>query len=204
MPATPKLFACWTPSPGASYNLESMKENTRLQLADYIRTIPNFPKPGIQYRDITTLLRNPEGLARTVDEIAEKVQGQGITCIAGIEARGFIFGTAVAYKLGLGFIPLRKPGKLPGKVISMSYKLEYGEDELQLHDDALTNDDKVLLVDDLIATGGTAEAASKLIQQTGATLSGCGFVVDLPDLGGMKRLRDMGLDCFALCEFEGS
>lgn len=192
------------PSPGASYNLESMKENTRLQLADYIRTIPNFPKPGIQYRDITTLLRNPEGLARTVDEIAEKVQGQGITCIAGIEARGFIFGTAVAYKLGLGFIPLRKPGKLPGKVISMSYKLEYGEDELQLHDDALTNDDKVLLVDDLIATGGTAEAASKLIQQTGATLSGCGFVVDLPDLGGMKRLRDMGLDCFALCEFEGS
>ena len=180
-----------------------MKENTPLQLADYIRTIPTFPQPGIQYRDITTLLGNPEGLARTVDEIAEKVQGQGITCIAGIEARGFIFGTAVAYKLGLGFIPLRKPGKLPGKVISMAYKLEYGEDELQLHDGALTNDDKVLLVDDLIATGGTAEAASKLIQQTGATLSRCGFVIDLPDLGGMKRLRDMGLDCFALCEFEG-
>jgi adenine phosphoribosyltransferase len=180
-----------------------MKENTAMQLADYIRTIPNFPKPGIQYRDITTLLGNPEGLARAVDEIVEKIQGKGITSIVGIEARGFIFGPTVAYKLGLGFVPLRKPGKLPGKFISMSYKLEYGEDELQLHEDALTNHDKVFLVDDLIATGGTAEAGAKLIQQTGATLSGCGFVIDLPDLGGTKRLRDMGLDCFALCEFEG-
>ena len=174
-----------------------------MQIADYIRTIADFPEPGVQYRDITTLLGNAEGLSKAVDAIAAAHADMGITSIVGIEARGFIFGTAVAYKLGLGFVPLRKPGKLPGEVITMSYKLEYGEDQLQLHTDALSSRDKVLLIDDLIATGGTAEAATKLIGQTGATLGACCFVVDLPDLGGMRRLRDMGIHCTALCEFEG-
>lgn len=174
-----------------------------MQISDYIQTIPDFPKPGVQYRDITTLLGNAEGLALAVNTISDAYSGKGFTSVVGIEARGFIFGTAVAYKLGLGFVPLRKPGKLPGEVISMAYQLEYGEDQLQLHTNALSPGDNVLLIDDLIATGGTAEAASKLIQQTGATIGGCCFVVDLPALGGMNHLRDMGIECMALCEFEG-
>lgn len=174
-----------------------------MTIADFIRTIPDFPKPGIQYRDITTLLREPEGLRQAVDAIVDHYKDQEIDCVVGIEARGFIFGTAVAYKMGLGFVPLRKPGKLPGEVISMSYQLEYGEDRLEIHRDALDSGANVLLIDDLIATGGTAEAAAKLIQQTGAKIAGCCFVVDLPDLGGMNRLHDMGIDCFALCEFQG-
>lgn len=174
-----------------------------MQISDYIRTIPDFPKEGVQYRDITTLLGSPEGLRKAVETIAGMYEGIGITCIAGIEARGFIFGTAVAYRMGLGFVPLRKPGKLPGEVIRKSYRLEYGEDELELHADALTSSDSVLLIDDLIATGGTAEAASMLIRETGAKVSACCFVVDLPDLGGMKRLRDHGIDCAALCQFAG-
>lgn len=174
-----------------------------MQIADYIRTIPDFPEPGIQYRDITTLLGNAEGLRAAIDAIASHYEDTRVSCVVGIEARGFIFGTAVAYKMGLGFVPLRKPGKLPGDVISMPYQLEYGEDELELHRDALGEADNVLLIDDLIATGGTAEAAVKLIRQSGATLGGCCFVVDLPDLGGIERLRSMGIDCYALCEFEG-
>jgi len=174
-----------------------------LQIADYIRTIPDFPKPGIQYRDITTLLGSAEGLRSAVDGIASHYEDAGVSCVVGIEARGFIFGTAVAYRMGLGFVPLRKPGKLPSDVISMPYQLEYGEDELELHRDALDESDNVLLIDDLIATGGTAEAAVKLIRQSGATVGGCCFVVDLPDLGGIGKLRNMGIDCYALCEFEG-
>lgn len=174
-----------------------------MSIADYIRTIPDFPKPGIQYRDITTLLNDPEGLRLAVDRIGDHFADAEISCIAGIEARGFIFGTAVAYKMGLGFVPLRKPGKLPGETYSMAYKLEYGEDQLEIHVDALEKGAKVLLIDDLIATGGTAEAAAKLIQSTGAQVSGFCCVVDLPDLGGMARMRAHGIDCMALCEFEG-
>ncbi|MCP4035921.1 MAG: adenine phosphoribosyltransferase [bacterium] len=174
-----------------------------MSITDYIRTIPDFPKPGIQYRDITTLLSNPDGLRAAVDEIVGHYSELEITCVAGIEARGFIFGTAVAYKMGLGFIPLRKPGKLPGKTISMAYELEYGEDRLELHSDAIAADAKVLLIDDLIATGGTADAATKLIQSTGAKIAGFCAVVDLPALGGMARLEANGIDCLALCEFEG-
>ncbi len=174
-----------------------------MPLKDFIRTIPDFPKPGIQYRDITSLLADPEGLRLAVDTIADHYRDKEISCVVGIEARGFIFGTAVAYKLGLGFIPLRKPGKLPGETLSVSYQLEYGEDRLEIHRDAIDPDANVLLIDDLIATGGTAEAGAKLIRQVGATLAGCCFVIDLPDLGGMDRLRAMGIDCYALCEFKG-
>ncbi|MFT5695284.1 MAG: adenine phosphoribosyltransferase [Myxococcota bacterium] len=174
-----------------------------MSIADYIRTIPDFPKPGIQFRDITTLLADATGLREAVDQIAAHYKDTDIDCVAGIEARGFIFGTAVAYKMGLGFVPLRKPGKLPGEVVSMTYQLEYGEDRLQLHKDAIEPGAKVLLIDDLIATGGTAEAAAKLIREVGGEVSGCCFVVDLPDLGGMTKLRGMGIDCLALCEFEG-
>lgn len=174
-----------------------------MPITDFIRTIPDFPKPGVQFRDITTLLGNPEGLRTAVDSIAAHYVDAGITCVVGIEARGFIFGTAVAYKMGLGFIPLRKPGKLPGKVIGVNYQLEYGEDRLELHADAIEPDANVLLIDDLIATGGTAVAAAELIRQTGAKIAGCCFVIDLPDLGGMKRLRAMDIECLALCEFEG-
>jgi adenine phosphoribosyltransferase len=172
-------------------------------ITDYIRTIPDFPKPGIQYRDISTLLGNPEGLRLSVDAIADHFATDDIHCIAGIEARGFIFGTAVAYKMGLGFVPLRKPGKLPGKTYSESYQLEYGEDQLEIHVDAIEPDARVLLIDDLIATGGTAEAATNLIRLAGAHVAGFCCVVDLPDLGGMDRLRRKSIDCLALCEFEG-
>ncbi|MBW2722893.1 MAG: adenine phosphoribosyltransferase [Deltaproteobacteria bacterium] len=185
--------------PGAS----RVEENFAVSITDFIRTIPDFPKPGVQYRDITTLLGNPEGLRLAVDTIVEHYVDTGITCIAGIEARGFIFGTAVAYKMGLGFVPLRKPGKLPGEVIGMDYQLEYGEDRLELHADALEPQANVLLIDDLIATGGTAVTAANLIHQTGASIGGCCFVIDLPDLGGMERLRAMGIDCISLCEYSG-
>ncbi len=174
-----------------------------MPITDYIRTIPDFPKPGIQYRDITTLLSNPEGLRLSVDTIVDHFADDDIHCVAGIEARGFIFGTAVAYKMGLGFVPLRKPGKLPGNTYSESYKLEYGEDRLEIHVDAIERGARVLLIDDLIATGGTAEAAAKLIKLAGAHVAGFCCVVDLPDLGGMDRLRSHSIDCLALCEFEG-
>lgn len=174
-----------------------------MSISDFIRTVPDFPKPGVQFRDITTLLGSPEGLRLAVETIAGHYVDTGITCVAGIEARGFIFGTAVAYKMGLGFVPLRKPGKLPGEVISMTYQLEYGEDRLEIQADAIEAQANVLLIDDLIATGGTAVAAANLIHQTGAEIGGCCFVIDLPDLGGMNRLRALGLDCLALCEFLG-
>ncbi len=174
-----------------------------MPITDYIRTIQDFPKPGVQFRDITTLLESPVGLREAVDAIADHYADTGITCVAGIEARGFIFGTAVAYKMGLGFVPLRKPGKLPGEVVSMAYELEYGEDRLEMHADAIEPGSSVLLIDDLIATGGTAQAAAQLVRGTGATISGFCFVINLPDLGGMDRLRAMGVDCLALCEFEG-
>jgi len=173
------------------------------ELKRLIRTIPDYPKPGIQFRDVTTLLADGPGLRRAVDLIVDRHRDGSVTCVAGIEARGFIFGTAIAYELGVGFVPLRKTGKLPGETIGQEYSLEYGEDRIEMHVGAVKPGDRVLVIDDLIATGGTAEAAVKLIRQAGADITECCFVIDLPDLGGMKRLRDLGCETFALVEFEG-
>ncbi len=168
-----------------------------------IRTIPNFPKSGVMFRDITTLLADPLGFRKAVDEMVQTYVGVQIDKVAGIEARGFILGGAVAHQLATGFIPIRKKGKLPHKTISQDYELEYGTDSLEIHNDAIASGDLVLLVDDLIATGGTAEAAVKLIRSAGGNVAAACFVVDLPDLGGSARLRAMGVDIITLCEFEG-
>lgn len=168
-----------------------------------IRTIPNFPKPGVMFRDITTLLADPLGFRKAVDEMVQTYVGVRIDKVAGIEARGFILGGAVAHQLATGFIPIRKKGKLPHKTISQDYELEYGTDCLEIHDDAIASGDLILLVDDLIATGGTAEAAVKLIRSAGGIVAAACFVVDLPDLGGSARLRAMDVDIITLCEFEG-
>ncbi len=186
--------------------------SSQTSLRDLIRTIPDHPKPGIRFRDITTLLLDPKGLRLAVDGIAEpyldtNVDGQprngSLELIVGIEARGFIFGTAIAYRLGLGFVPLRKPGKLPGETIGCDFELEYGHDRIEMHVDAMRDGQRVLLVDDLIATGGTAAAAVHLIREAGAEIVECAVVISLPDLGGVDRLEKIGCPVRALCEFEG-
>ncbi len=174
-----------------------------MSLESLIRTIPNYPKPGVQFRDITTLLHAPEGLRLAVDGIADRHRHSGIDLIVGIEARGFIFGPAVAYQMGLGFVPIRKPGKLPGETIGRDFDLEYGSDRIEMHVDAVDAGKKVLLVDDLVATGGTAEAAVELLRQAGAEVAECAFVIALPDLGGVRRLEKIGCKVYWLCEFEG-
>lgn len=170
---------------------------------DYIRTIPDFPHPGILFRDVTTLFADPRGFRMAIDQLLQPYAGMRIDKVVGLEARGFILGGAVAHQLSTGFVPIRKKGKLPGPVISQAYTLEYGEAVVELHQDAMAPGEKVLLVDDLLATGGTAEAGIKLIEALGAQVIGCAFVVDLPDLGGRARLQAMGMDVHALCEFEG-
>lgn len=172
-------------------------------LRELVRTIPDYPKPGILFRDITTLLADPGGFQRTVDAFVERYRGRQIAKVAGIEARGFIFGGAIAHRLSAGFVPVRKKGKLPAATIGHDYELEYGVDRVEIHVDALLAGERVLLVDDLIATGGTAEAAARLIEQTGATLVETCFVIDLPDLGGRRRLEAAGRPVFTLMEFEG-
>ena len=169
----------------------------------YIRTVPDYPQEGILFRDITGLLEDARGLRIAVDTIVQRYTGEPIDVVAGIEARGFIFGAAVAYQLGVGFIPIRKADKLPGEVIGVDYELEYGTDRMEMHVGAISEGDNVLLIDDLIATGGTAEAAVKLIRVAGGTVAECCFVIDLPDLGGVARLEKLGCKSFALCEFEG-
>jgi len=168
-----------------------------------IRTIPHYPKQGIQFRDITTLLKDPIGFRIVIDELAKRYSDQKIDKVAGIEARGFIIGAALAYKLGVGFVPLRKPGKLPAETIGHYYALEYGADRVEIHTDSISQGERILLVDDLIATGGTSEAAALLIEKLGGEIVECAFVIDLPDLGGTKRLAQKGLKSFSLCEFEG-
>ena len=170
---------------------------------DYIRTIVDFPHEGILFRDVTTLFADPRGFRMCVDQLLAPYAGQRIDKVAGLEARGFILGGAVAHQLSTGFVPIRKKGKLPGAVISQAYTLEYGEAVVEMHDDALMPGEKVLLVDDLLATGGTAEAGIKLIERLGAQVVGCAFVVDLPGLGGRRKLEAMGMEVYALCEFGG-
>jgi adenine phosphoribosyltransferase len=153
-----------------------------------IRNIPNFPKPGIQFKDITPLVKDPATLRLAVHQLLHPFLGERLTAVVGMEARGFIFGSLVAWELGVGFVPLRKPGKLPYDVQSVSYDLEYGSAELEVHVDALTPDDRVLLIDDLLATGGTAAASCDLIEKLGAEIAGCAFVIELAELEGRKRL----------------
>lgn len=170
-------------------------------VASLIRTIPDFPKPGIVFRDITTLLKDPQGLHDVVERLAAGYAGRPIDKVAAIESRGFIVGAALAYRLHAGFVPIRKKGKLPAASFAEDYELEYGRDRLEMHRDAIGRGERVLLVDDLIATGGTAEAAARLLENAGAAVAGCAFVVDLPDLGGRRRLEARGLHVLALCAF---
>lgn len=174
-----------------------------LDLKSLVRTIPDYPKPGILFRDITTLIEHPEGFKESVERIAAQYRGGGFTHVAGIEARGFIFGAGVAIALGVGFVPVRKRGKLPGTTIGQNYALEYGVDTIEIHADVLNSGHKVLIVDDLIATGGTAIAAVSLVRRTGATCSDAAFVIDLPDLGGADKLRREEVEVSALMAFEG-
>ena len=168
-----------------------------------IRTIPDYPKPGIVFRDITTLLGNARGFRMAVNDIASRHAGERIDCVAGIEARGFIVGAPVAHQLGVGFVPVRKRGKLPGDTIERRYNLEYGTDAIEIHTDGVRAGERVLLVDDLIATGGTACAAVELIEKSGGEVVECCFVVDLPDVGGRARLEGRGYKVHALCAFRG-
>ncbi|HVZ54918.1 MAG TPA: adenine phosphoribosyltransferase [Pseudolabrys sp.] len=175
----------------------------RNDLRDAIRSIPDYPKPGIVFRDITTLLGNARAFRRAVDELVQPWAGMKIDKVAGIEARGFILGGAVAHQVSAGFVPIRKKGKLPHKRVSVAYALEYGEDMIEMHADALVAGEKVVLVDDLIATGGTAEAAVKLLRQLGADVVAACFVIDLPDLGGAEKLRKLDVPVQTLIAFEG-
>ena len=178
--------------------------NKQLELIkSSIKSIPNHPKEGIIFRDITSLLEVPTAFKATIDLIVEKYKDQGLTKVIGTESRGFIFGAPVALALGLPFIPVRKPGKLPREVIAQSYQLEYGQDTLELHTDAISQGDNVLIIDDLLATGGTVEATVKLVQRLGGEVKHAAFVINLPDLGGEKRLRGLGIDCYTLVNFEG-
>ncbi|MDK9694994.1 MAG: adenine phosphoribosyltransferase [Siculibacillus sp.] len=174
-----------------------------MNLRDSIRTIPDYPKPGIQFRDITTLLGNPRAFRRAVDELVQPWAGLKIEKVAGIEARGFILGGAVAHQLSAGFVPIRKKGKLPHETVSIAYSLEYGVDEMEVHRDAVLAGEKVILVDDLIATGGTACAAAQLLRNLGAEVVSACFIVDLPELGGRAKLEAMGVPVRVLVEFEG-
>src|SRR5471032_2156420 len=174
-----------------------------IDLKDLVRTIPDYPKPGIMFRDITTLLGHANGFRACIEQLVAPFSDRRIELVAGIEARGFILGGAVADRLHCGFVPIRKKGKLPGKAIGQDYELEYGIDVIEIHEDAISVGQPVLLVDDLIATGGTAEAAVKLLRKLRADVIGAAFVIDLPDLGGSARLRKLGIECHTLMTFEG-
>ncbi len=173
------------------------------ELKKKIRTIPHWPKQGIMFRDITTLLKDKKGMRRVIDLFVQRYTEQDFDIIAGIEARGFIFGGAIAHQLGKGFVPIRKKGKLPAETVSHEYEKEYGPDTMEIHKDAIKPGDKVLLIDDLIATGGSFIAACELIKKLGGEIVECACVVDLPDLGGKKLLQDQGYKVFTMVEFEG-
>lgn len=180
-----------------------MTSSVTEKLLAVIRTIPDYPKPGVQFRDITTLLGNANAFAMAVEGLTQPFVGQCIDKIAGIEARGFILGGAVAHRLSAGFVPIRKKGKLPHDTVRVAYSLEYGLDEMEMHRDGVKPGEKVILIDDLIATGGTAEAAVKLLGQIGADIVAACFVIDLPDLGGRKKIEALGVQVRTLMAFEG-
>tara|TARA_B110000008_G_scaffold145289_1_gene146992 strand:- start:313 stop:840 length:528 start_codon:yes stop_codon:yes gene_type:complete len=174
-----------------------------MSIKSKIRTIENYPIDGVMFRDITTLLQDPEGLRESIDQLVNRYKDLKIDKIVAIEARGFILGAPLAYLLNIGLVLIRKPGKLPSETINQEYKLEYGSDMVEIHIDAIKKGEKVLIVDDLIATGGTAEAAVRLIQKVQGEIVECCFIIDLPDLGGSEKLEKMGQKVFTLCEFEG-
>jgi adenine phosphoribosyltransferase len=185
-----------------SYNLLEMNQDLTL-IKNAVHTIPNYPIEGILFRDVMGILENAQAFKLTIELLAKKYQDQGFTKIVGTEARGFLFGAPLALALGVGFVPVRKPGKLPRATYSQDYQLEYGQDTLEIHQDALSKEDKVLIVDDLLATGGTIAATTKLVRQLGAEATAAAFVISLPDLGGEKVLADAGLDVYSLLQFEG-
>ena len=174
-----------------------------MSIKSKIRTIENYPIDGVMFRDITTLLQDPEGLRESIDQLVNRYKDLKIDKIVAIEARGFILGAPLAYLLNIGLVLIRKPGKLPFETINQEYKLEYGSDMVEIHTDAIKKGEKVLIVDDLIATGGTAEAAVRLIQKVQGEIVECCFIIDLPDLGGSEKLEKLGQKVFTLCEFEG-
>ncbi|MGF1682569.1 adenine phosphoribosyltransferase [Photobacterium makurazakiensis] len=180
-----------------------MTQDKLTLIKNSIKSIPDYPKPGILFRDVTSLMEDPAAYQATMQVLIEKYQDQGITKIIGTEARGFLFGAPLALELGVGFVPVRKPGKLPREVIGESYELEYGQDTLEIHVDAINDGDKVLLVDDLLATGGTIEATTKLVRRLGGTVEDAAFVINLPDIGGAERLKGIGLNVFSICDFDG-
>jgi len=173
------------------------------KILESIRTIPDFPKEGIMFRDVTTLFSNPVAFKETINEICSYWKNKNLTKIIGIEARGFIIGSCVSLELGLPFIPIRKKGKLPHETIEENYELEYGKATIEIHSDALNSNDNVLIIDDLIATGGTALAAISLVKRLKASISGCSFIIDLPVLEGNKKISDLGIEVQTLCEFSG-
>src|SRR5712675_253611 len=201
--------APWFARVGPPASLLPLRENLMASmpvendLKESVRSIPDYPKPGIVFRDITTLLGNARAFRRAVDELVQPWAGMKIDKVAGIEARGFILGGAVAHQVSAGFVPIRKKGKLPHKRVSIAYSLEYGLDEMEVHEDAVEKGDRIILVDDLIATGGTAEGAVKLLRQLGAEVLAACFIIDLPDLGGADKLRKLGVTVNTLVSFEG-
>lgn len=174
-----------------------------MNIAALIRTIPDHPSPGILFRDITTLLKDAGGFAWTIEVLVDRYRGRSLSKIAGVESRGFMFGAPLAVALGVGFIPIRKTGKLPASTIGLDYALEYGTDRLEMHTDAVQPSERILLVDDLLATGGTARAAAQLLSQAGGEVIEAAFVIELPDLGGRTRLADAGVTTFSLVSFGG-
>ena len=174
-----------------------------MSIKSKIRTIKNYPIDGVMFRDITTLFKDPEGLREAINIFAERYKDMQIDKIAAIESRGFLIGAPLAYLLNVGLVLIRKPGKLPAETIKQDYKLEYGSDQIEIHIDAIKKGERVLIVDDLIATGGTVEAAVKLVQRMKGEVLECCFIIDLPDIGGSRKLELMGQNVFSLCEFEG-
>ncbi|BDU37997.1 adenine phosphoribosyltransferase [Vibrio nigripulchritudo MADA3029] len=180
-----------------------MTTETIAQIKASIKSIPDYPKPGILFRDVTSLMEDADAYRATIALLVEKYKDMGFTKIVGTEARGFLFGAPLALEMGVGFVPVRKPGKLPRETVAQSYELEYGTDTLEIHTDAISEGDKVLVVDDLLATGGTIEATVKLIRQLGGEVEHAAFVINLPEIGGETRLKEFGLNVYSICEFEG-